>query len=298
MDEEALDRLRQAGHIARKTRDRVLTLIREAMPVIEICEAVESVIRDEGAEPAFPCNVGINEVAAHYTSPPGDRLTVPPGSLVKVDLGVCLDGYIADTAITVSLSQELEPLSEAAKIVLREALKATRAGIPLSRIGLTIEKTARGLGFKPIRNLTGHEIKRYQLHAGATIPNIGVFCPGKLKAGHVYAVEPFLTTMRGAGEVVSTKLRTIFQMASAKLKLRKLGQEEKNLMQYLASRFNGLPYTTRWIKDYERLKLVHEKLVKSGKIYSYPVLVERFGEPVSQAEHTVIVFEDECEIIT
>jgi len=298
LDEEALDRLRQAGRIARKARDKVLTLIREAMPVIEICEAVESLIRDEGAEPAFPCNVGINEVAAHYTSPPGDRLTIPPRSLVKVDLGVCLDGYIADTAITVSLAQELEPLSEAAKIVLREALKAIKAGTPVSRIGSIIERAASGLGFKPIRNLTGHEIKRYQLHAGATIPNIGALCPGRLKAGHVYAVEPFLTTMKGAGEVVSTRLRTIFQAASGKFRLRKLSQEEKSLMQYLVERFNGLPYTTRWIKDYERLKPIHEKLVKSGRIYSYPVLVERFGEPVSQAEHTIIVFEDGCEIIT
>ncbi|HDD42759.1 MAG TPA: type II methionyl aminopeptidase [Nitrososphaeria archaeon] len=298
MEEEALDRFRQAGRIARKARNKVLALVREAAPIIEICEAVESLIRDEGAEPAFPCNVGVNEVAAHYTSPPGDRLTVPPRSLVKVDLGVCLDGYIADTAITVSLARELEPLSEAAEIVLREALKIMRAGTPVSRIGSIIERAARSLGFKPIRNLTGHEIKRYQLHAGATIPNVGALCPGRLKAGHVYAVEPFLTTSRGAGEVVSTKLRTIFQMASAKLKLRKLSQEERSLMQYIASRFNGLPYTTRWIKDYEKLKPIHEKLVKSGRIYSYPVLVERLGEPVSQAEHTVIVFEDGCEIIT
>jgi len=298
LEGEALDRFRQAGRIARKARNKVLALVREAAPIIEICEAVESLIRDEGAEPAFPCNVGVNEVAAHYTSPPGDRLTVPPRSLVKVDLGVCLDGYIADTAITVSLARELEPLSEAAEIVLREALKIMRAGTPVSRIGSIIERAARSLGFKPIRNLTGHEIKRYQLHAGATIPNVGALCPGRLKAGHVYAVEPFLTTSRGAGEVVSTKLRTIFQMASAKLKLRKLSQEERSLMQYIASRFNGLPYTTRWIKDYEKLKPIHEKLVKSGRIYSYPVLVERLGEPVSQAEHTVIVFEDGCEIIT
>lgn len=298
MDEEALDRLRQAGRIARKAREKALTLVREAVPIIEICEAIESLIRNEGAEPAFPCNVGVNEVAAHYTSLPGDKLTVTPRSLVKVDLGVCLDGYIADTAITVSLAPELEPLSEAARIVLREALKIMKAGTPVSRIGLTVEKTASSLGFKPIRNLTGHEIKRYQLHAGITIPNVGALCPGRLKAGHVYAVEPFLTTMRGAGEVVSTKLRTIFQMTSAKLKLGKLSQGEKSLMRYLASRFKGLPYTTRWIEDYEKLKPIHEKLVKSGRIYSYPVLVERSGKPVSQAEHTVIVFEDGCEIIT
>ena len=108
MDEGSLDRLRQAGRIARKARAEACSMIREATPLIEICEVVEDLIRREGAEPAFPCNIGINEVAAHYTSPPGDRSTIPPRSIVKVDLGVSLDGYIADTATSVALTPELE----------------------------------------------------------------------------------------------------------------------------------------------------------------------------------------------
>ena len=284
--------------IARRAREEACKLIREAALVIEICEAVEEIIRLEGARPAFPCNVGINEVAAHYTSPPGDQLRIPPRSLVKVDVGASLDGYIADTAATVTLSPELEPMVEAARIVLQEAIRAMRAGVPVSRIGLTVQEAASRLGFKPIRNLTGHEIRWNQLHAGTTIPNVGGACPGRLEAGHIYAVEPFLTTMRGAGEVVSAKIATIYRVEPEKTCRQKLREDERRLIQYLAEKFGNLPYAVRWIEGYEKVKDVHERLVKSGRIQHYPVLVERLGEPVAQAEHTVIVYEDGCEIIT
>jgi len=296
---EDLERFKEAGVIARRVRDEACRMIGEGVKVIEICEAVEDMIRSQGAKPAFPCNVGINEVAAHYTSPPGDTLVIPPKSIVKIDLGVSLDGYIADTAATVALAPELEPLAEAARIVLHKAIKAMKPGIGVSNVGYVIQKTANKLGFKTIRNLTGHEIKRYELHAGTTIPNIGVPCPGKLKVGHIYAVEPFVTTMRASGEVVSAKLVTIFRVNPSKLfKLRKLKTEEKELMRLLIEKFNGLPYTPRWIDSFEKVRTIHEKLVKIGRIEKYPVLVERRGEPVAQAEHTVIVTENGCEVIT
>ena len=217
---------------------------------------------------------------------------------MKIDLGVSLDGYLADTAATVALAPELEPLAEAARIVLHEAIKAMKPGVSVSSIGYVIQKTANKLGFKTIRNLTGHEIKRYELHAGTTIPNIGVPCPGKLKEGHIYAVEPFITTLRAAGEVISAKLVTIFRVNPSRLKLRKLKAEEREFMKLLTEKFDGLPYTPRWIKNFEKVQAMHERLAKMGRIYGYPVLVERRGEPVAQAEHTVIITKDGCEIIT
>lgn len=291
-----LGRLREAGAIARRIRDEVYRAVKEGVKVIEICEIVEKGIRELGAEPAFPCNVGINEVAAHYTSPPSDQMVIPPRSIVKVDIGVSLDGYIADTATTVVLSPEFEAMSGASQIVLHEAIKAMGPGVNVSQIGFIIQKTANKLGFKPIRNLTGHEIKRYQLHTGLTIPNIAAPVPGKLQVNHVYAVEPFLTTMRAAGEVVSAKLATIFRADPSGLKMEKLRSEERQLLSYLVERFKGLPYTPRWIDGFE--EKLHERLVRLGRIHAYPVLVERSGQPVAQAEHTVVITEEGCEVIT
>jgi len=217
---------------------------------------------------------------------------------VKVDIGVSLDGYIADTAITVVLDPRLEPLAESARIALYEAIKAIKPGIPISKIGSIIHKTITGMGFKPIRNLTGHEIKRYNLHAGLSIPNVPTRSSERLREGHIYAIEPFATTMRGAGEVVSMRTATIFRIDPETVFRRKLGSEEIKLAKLLAEKFDSLPYTPRWIDDFDRFGKIHERMVRTGKIHGYPVLVERLGEPVAQFEHTIYVSSNGCEVLT
>jgi len=293
-----LERFREAGIISRKVKEEAYRIVKEGVSILKICETLEDVIRSEGAEPAFPCNVGVNEVAAHYTATPRDVSIIPPRSIVKVDIGVSLDGYIADTAITVVLDPRLEPLAESARIALYEAIKAIKPGIPISKIGSIIHKTITGMGFKPIRNLTGHEIKRYNLHAGLSIPNVPTRSRERLKEGHIYAIEPFATTMRGAGEVVSMRTATIFRIDPETIFRRKLGSEEIRLAKLLAEKFDSLPYTPRWIDDFDRFGKIHERMVRTGKIHGYPVLVERLGEPVAQFEHTVYVSSNGCEVLT
>jgi len=291
-----LERFREAGIISRKVKEEAYRIVKEGVSILEICETLEDVIRSEGAEPAFPCNIGVNEVAAHYTATPRDVSIIPPRSIVKVDIGVSLDGYIADTAITVVLDPRLEPLAESARIALYEAIKAIKPGIPISKIGSIIHKTITGMGFKP--NLTGHEIKRYNLHAGLSIPNVPTRSRERLREGHIYAIEPFATTMRGAGEVVSVRTATIFRIDPETVFRRKLGSEEIKLARLLAEKFDSLPYTPRWIDDFDRFGKIHERMVRTGKIHGYPVLVERLGEPVAQFEHTVYVSSNGCEVLT
>ena len=154
------------------------------------------------------------------------------------------------------------------------------------------------MGFKPIRNLTGHEIKRYNLHAGLSIPNIPTRRGERLREGHIYAIEPFATTMRGAGEVVSTKTVAIFRINSETIFRKRLKYEEYQLARLLAERFDSLPYTPRWIDGFDKFRRIHERMVRAGKIHGYPVLVERLREPVAQFEHTVYVNSNGCEILT
>ncbi|MBR3155825.1 MAG: M24 family metallopeptidase, partial [Methanobrevibacter sp.] len=91
----------QSGKIASKIRDEASKMIKEGTLVIDLVEYVESEILKSGAEIAFPCNVSLNEVAAHYTSPANDKTVINAGDMVKLDLGAMVDGYIADTAITI-----------------------------------------------------------------------------------------------------------------------------------------------------------------------------------------------------
>ncbi|MEM2910766.1 MAG: type II methionyl aminopeptidase [Nitrososphaerota archaeon] len=300
MNEESLDLLFQAGKIATRVKERAYGLVREGVRLIEICEAVEMMIESEGGKPAFPCNVCVDEVAAHYSPPPNDPSIVPPNALVKVDMGVHLEGYIVDTAITVSLSREKQPLVLAAEEALRAAVKLIRAGTRLGEIGATIQHTIQKAGFKPVRNLTGHEISRYNLHGGVSIPNVALPDPRRVVKGAVYAIEPFTCPMKAAGEVVNSDTSTIFRLDVRKIPTAKLKPDEKALVEYIERGFRGLPYSPRWLSASnvpDPLSL-HERLARTGRVHKYPVLVEKTRQPVAQAECTVYVDEDGCRVLT
>jgi len=296
---EIAEELYKAGEVARKAKEEAYRLVRPGFPVIELAERIEKLILDNNARPAFPCNISINQVAAHYTPYPGDNLTIPSRSVVKVDIGVEVNGYIADTAITVADISIGEALRVAAEEALKAAIKVVRPGVKVSEVGSAIYSIVSKYGFKPIRNLTGHEIGRYNLHAGQSIPNIPTMNGGRLKKGHIYAIEPFVTLSEGAGEVVESGEITIYRYEPRGKALKGVKGKEAELLQLISERFRGLPYSTRWLVDKgsEYLAL-HEKLVRSGRIHGYPVLVERLGKPVAQAEHTIVVDENDVIILT
>ncbi len=295
---DPLEALWEAGRIASRVRDRIRGRVEAGMRVIEICEMVESWIREMGGEPAFPCNVDIGHVAAHYTSPPGDPTVVPEGSLIKVDLGVHVDGYIADTAVTISLDPMLGGLVEAAEGALEEAIGAIRAGVRASEVGATIERAMRRRGAIPIRNLTGHRMARYLVHAGEAIPNVAAPTLHRLKAGEVYAVEPFATLPEASGEVVDGPHGNIYLFK----KRRSLDSElARRMLSYIQSEYRTLPFAHRWVAGRfpgsEGVEAFKE-LVRSKCLYPYPQLIERSLRPVAQAEHSLIVIEEGCEVIT
>ena len=160
-DEEALEKFRLSGKILRETRDEMRYFVREDMPIIQVCEKAEALIREKGGKPAFPCNVSINEVAAHYTSPPNDERRIPEKAVVKVDMGVHVDGYVTDTAFTSCFDPEYSSMQDAAVQALNAAIESIHGDMSTSKIGLIIERTIKNRGFKPISNLTGHSVGRY-----------------------------------------------------------------------------------------------------------------------------------------
>ena len=297
LSSEALACYRKAGRIAARVRRSTRDFVRRNRPVIDVCEKVEKMILDEGGEIAFPCNVGINEVAAHYTSPLDDHSRIPSGSLVKLDLGVHVDGYIADTATTVCLNPRYRSLVEAADQALACAIRALSPGCLSSHIGKVIEDTVHSYRLKPIRNLSGHKIERYLLHTGATIPNVSCFSTHRVSEGDVYAIEPFVTLTNFNGSVSSSKRSHIFRFAGSR---RSRDKHDREIADLIMSRYGTLPFAKRWLErelSSEDLQ-VFDRLVSDKTVSSYPVLVEKTGGPVAQAEHTVLVTEDGCEVFT
>jgi methionyl aminopeptidase len=297
-DKEELETFRKSGKILRETREEMRSQVKENMPIIDVCEKVEGLIRAKGGKPAFPCNVSINEVAAHYTSPPGDKSLIPEGSTVKVDLGVQIDGYVTDTAFTACFNSEGRSLATTAELALKTAIDNIHGEMALSKIGALIETTIKNRGFKPISNLTGHSVGRYLIHAGTSIPNVAGFSPYKVKAGEVYAIEPFVTVPDAIGRVDDGPQKTIFRLLKAKSVKT---DSAKKMLKHIETNFRTLPFAERWligVVPQEQHKAAFKELYDSKAIMGYPVFVEASQKPVAQAEHTLLIKEDSCEVLT
>ncbi|MCL6579449.1 MAG: type II methionyl aminopeptidase [Candidatus Bathyarchaeota archaeon] len=297
-DKEALEKLRLSGKILRETREEMKGFVREDMPIIEICEKAEALIHKKGGKPAFPCNVSVNEIAAHYTSPPNDTARIPKKSIVKVDIGVHVDGYVTDTAFTVSFNPEYKILAETAEQALKAAIDNIRPEMPTSKLGEIIEKTIKSRGFKPISNLTGHSVGRYLVHAGTSLPNVSQLSFSKIKLGGVYAIEPFVTLPDAVGRVEDGDKATIFRFLKSKSVKNPYA---KQLMKYIEENFRTLPFAERWLEGVvpnEHHRDAFRELLTSKAIMSYPIFVEISRKPVAQAEHTVLIVQNGCVVLT
>ncbi len=288
----------KAGSIASRVRESIRKSVTSDARIIDICEQVESMITELGGKPAFPCNVCINEVAAHYTAEPEETGLLRDNDIVKIDIGVHVDGYIADTATTVSFDPRFVDLLDATEVTLNEALSIANEGVRLGEIGRIVSECSKRKGFRPIINLSGHSLDRYKIHAGKSIPNSWVPGPVHLTQGEVYAIEPFLTLAEGAGMVKEGRTTNIFSVITRK---RTGDRDLDSLCDTLWSRYRTLPFAIRWLKDVlepVKARSTISKLIKHKILRGYAVLVEAKGRPVAQFEHTVALAEGGTKIIT
>ncbi|HJT83276.1 MAG TPA: type II methionyl aminopeptidase [Nitrososphaeraceae archaeon] len=295
---DSLEYYRQAGKIAGSIREMTKRKDYIGKTLGEICEEIERDIRNRGGFPAFPVNVSLNEIAAHYTAEPNDQNVVKDGDVLKIDIGVHVEGYIADTAATISYNNDYHSLVKASENALNEGLKIAKHKSKSSDIGKAIENAIVKSGFLPIKNLSGHSLERYTIHAGKSIPNIQSLGSFMLESNQAYAIEPFVTLKKGIGVVYEGKIANIFAIISRKPTK---DRELDNLLNEIWSRFNTLPFALRWLLDkYEEkdARLLLDSLKKKKNIHAYPILVEGKNMMVAQSEHTIIPGESFTEVIT
>ncbi len=297
-DEEVMAKFRLSGKILRETREQMRTCVQEGMPVIEVCEKAEGLIRQKGGQPAFPCNVSINEVTAHYTSPPGDKSTIPSRSVVKVDIGVHVDGYVTDTAFTACFDPDYRTMVDTAETALKAAIENIAAEVNVGKIGGIIETTIRNRGFRPIQNLTGHSVGRYLIHAGTSVPNVHQVSLTRFKAGDIFAIEPFVTLPDAGGAIEDYPQKTIFRLLKPKSAK---SPNAKKMLKHIEDNFHTLPFAERWLQGVlpaAQHAEAFRDLFATKAIMGYPVFVEITRKTVAQAEHTVHVKEDGCDVLT
>ena len=284
----------RAGEIAKKVKEYAKAIVKSGVPLLEIAEKIEAEIVKHGGNPAFPVNLSINNIAAHYT-PSHDDKTLAHG-LIKVDFGVHIDGWTADNAFSVDLenSSENKRLIEASRKALEQAQKKIKIGIKLNELGKEIEKTIESHGFSPIINLCGHSMDEYELHAGITIPNIDDEKPIILKEG-LYAIEPFTTT--GSGRVHDGKPSGIYYLKNEKNVRSPTARE---VLKFIIEEYKTLPFCSRWIvKKLGTKSLIGiNELEKNGNLHSFPQLIDIPHSKVAQSENTILVEKDKVTVTT
>lgn len=296
INSDALEKWRRAGRIAAECREWARENVRPGVRLAQILETVEGMMREQGAEPAFPAQTSRNHVAAHYCSPPDDETVYEEGDCVKVDFGVHVDGWVADTATTIDLSSDGRwgALIQASADALKAAIATAGDGVPVGEVGAAIERTITAAGFEPVRNLTGHGVNRWKVHTPPQIPNYGERGGGKLRAGTVVAIEPFAST--GRGYIRERGKSEVFMMVAPPRKAKGL---DRDVLKAIEG-WRGLPIARRYFNHLESSAVedAFSKLAKQGSLMRFPPLVEDEGVMVAQTEHSMVITEDGVEVLT
>lgn len=283
-----------AGKIAKQVCEYIKPQIKKDMLLLELAEKIESKIIEFGGKPAFPTNLGINDITAHYT-PTHDDQTKAHG-LLKIDFGVCVDGWLSDTAFSVDLenSEENKKLIEVSEKALQNAIKISKPETSLGDVGKIVQQTIEAENFSPITNLTGHSIEQYELHSGKTIPNIDNQSLEKLETG-VFAIEPFVT--KGNGRVYEGKPSGIYILTNTKKPRSQIARE---VLEFIEQEYNTLPFCSRWlVKKFTTKALFALKELENNKnLHQYPQLIESSHNKVAQSEHTILIEKDKTIVTT
>ena len=292
----------KAGKAVIATKKLAEKLVKPGNLFLDIANKCEAEIINNGCELAFPINMSLDSIAAHYSSPIDDDTIVPEKGLLKIDVGAHFNGYIADSAFTINLDGDpnLQNFIDAAKEALDAAIELFKPGTQLFEMGEAIANRIFARGLKPIVNLGGHELKQYNLHAGPFIPNYKETMHNQvLKPGDSYACEPFATS--GVGRVINGNRSYIYRFIK-KLK-KNMPYEEMGYMNKIENHCKHLPFSPRFIENNNlipknKIKRTIDSFLRKKILDHYPILVEQSNKPVAQEEHTMVIDKDGQTIVT
>jgi len=294
MDPDVRASLLEAGHVSKEAKERAVELVADGVLLLDVAEEIEGLMRRRGLRPAFPTCISIDNIAAHYSPTHDDALRFRRGNVVKLDLGAQKDGWIADTAVTIEVgTRNWSRLIQASELALQTAIEAVHPGVETRVLGEGIRRAIESNGYKPIRNLTGHTIERYVLHAGKSVPNIP-HGHDALEEGEVVAIEPFSSS--GAGEVDGRRTGNIYRV----LRTKPLKEEGlTDFLEKLSAEFKTLPFAERWAHALDpKAPALLNQLLRTRSVMTYPALLDVGAGIVAQTEHTMIVRAGSAEVTT
>jgi len=287
MDSEIRKKYEEAQKISEQAQELAKKEIKEGFSLLKLAEVVEKEIVENGGKLAFPLNISINEIAAHFTPDVNTDLIFRNEDLVKIDIGVHIDGYIWDAAFTKKIGNEKDNMIEASEQAIEAAVKMIKPGVKVCEISEVVESTVEKFGVKTVQNLCGHGLERFVQHARPSIPNSRNTIQIELQEGQAIAVEIFTTD--GEGYVKESSETLIYRYLQDK---NVRSQDARKILVKARDEFQGMPFAKRWIRSIAsgaKLELALKELVQVGSLEEYPVLKERGNGKVAQSETTILL---------
>ncbi|MFW9780854.1 MAG: type II methionyl aminopeptidase [Candidatus Heimdallarchaeota archaeon] len=292
MDEDWKKSYIKAGKAVIAAKKLAQKIVKPGLLFLDLATKCEDEILNQGCKLAFPINISLNEIAAHYSPTIDDEKIIPAKGLLKIDLGAHYEGYIADSAFTININNDkvLKNYIDAAVESLEAAIAKFKPGTKLYELGEVIADKIINHGLRPIVNLGGHELKRYNLHAGPFIPNFRDTSHNQiLKIGDSYACEPFATS--GVGKVMNGNESYIYRFVRKAKK--DMSYKDLDIMKKIENITQRLPFSPRLLEkngiEKQEINNIINKFLRKKILDNYPILIERSGEPVAQQEHTIII---------
>ena len=310
------DKLRHASEVHRQVRHYAQSFIKPGIKLVDMCTRLEEcnrkLVQENGLQRGigFPTGCSINHVAAHYTPNNGDETVLQYDDVMKVDFGTQIDGRIIDCAWTVAFNPKYDTLLEAVKEATNAGIKAAGIDVRLCDVGEQVEEVmesyeveldGKTYPVKCIRNLNGHSIGPYQIHAGKSVPIVKTDDCTKMEEGEIFAIETFGTTGRGyiVEDLECSHYMKNFDAPHIPLRL----PRSKKLLGHINKTFGTLAFCRRWLErddggsftvngskgKQEKYMGALKNLCDVGIVQAYPPLCDVKGSYTAQYEHTLIL---------
>ncbi|KMZ56485.1 Methionine aminopeptidase 2B [Zostera marina] len=296
--------IRCAAEVHRQVRTYMKSIIKPGMLMIDLCETLENTVRklisENGLEAgiAFPTGCSLNWVAAHWTPNSGDKTVLQYDDVMKLDFGTHIQGHIIDCAFTVAFNPMYDPLLEASREATNTGIKEAGIDVRLCDIGVAIQEVMESyeveingkvFPVKSIRNLNGHSIGPYQIHAGKSVPIVKGGDHTKMEEGEFFAIETFASTGKGyvREDLECSHYMKNYDVGHVPLRL----PRAKQLLATINKQFSTLAFCRRYLDRIGETKylMALKNLCDAGIVQKYPPLCDIKGSYVSQFEHTILL---------
>ncbi|KAK9908762.1 hypothetical protein WJX75_002501 [Coccomyxa subellipsoidea] len=310
---DILNEVRHAAEVHRQVRQYIRTIAKPGIGMTDLCERLENCVRqlisENGLEAgiAFPTGCSLNYVAAHWTPNANDKSVLQYNDVMKLDFGTQINGRIIDSAFTVAFDPRYDPLLKAVREATDTGVREAGIDVRLCDIGAAVQEVMESheveldgkvYQVKCVRNLNGHSIAPYRIHAGKSVPIVKGGEATRMEEGEYFAIETFGSTGKGYvhEDLETSHYMKNFDVGHVPLRL----PRAKALLNVIDRNFGTLAFCKRYLDRIGETKyhMALKNLCDVGILDPYPPLCDTKSSYVAQFEHTLYLHPTKKEVLS